>query len=72
MNDNKLLLGVFICITIMACVGILTSESDHEKRMELIEEKRELIQLNEQLDWQKKKIEIDSLLNATDSLIENK
>jgi len=69
MSDNKLLLGIFICITIMTCVGLLTSESDHEKRMKLIEEKKELIELNENLEWQKQKKEVDSLIYVTDSLL---
>lgn len=68
MNDNSVAAIFFICVTIITCVIILTSdnESEHDRRMNLLEEKRRLIQLEQSLDT---KLFIDSMRNVIDSEI---
>lgn len=66
-NNDFTLIVLFICITIITCVGILSTESQHEKRMNLIKEQEALIRIEHGLD---QKLFIDSMKNVVNKEIE--
>ena len=61
MSDNKILAILIISVFSSLSILALTVPSEHDRRMELIEEKKALMQLQTDAEIRKTKIELDSL-----------
>ena len=74
-DNNKIILVLIISFVSFLMFGIvfekLTNKSNHELRMELIEEKKALLELNEKVDFDKSMFEINKFLDSMDLIVDN-
>ena len=61
MKNNTVLVVFIVCVFLTICFGFLIQKDNHDKRMELIEEKRALIELQTTLEIKENFRFIDSL-----------
>ena len=61
MSDNKILAILIISVFTSLSILAISTPSEHDRRMELIEEKRELIQLQKDAEIRQTILEVDSL-----------
>ena len=69
MGTNKLIAIIGVSFFTLIGVSIITEKSEHEKRMELIEEKQELVNLLNQQQIQKGIFETEQMIREIDSML---
>jgi hypothetical protein len=69
MNTNTLIAIIGVSLFTLIGVSIITEKSEHKKRMELIEEKQELVNLLNQQQIQKGIFETEQMIREIDSML---
>ena len=66
MGENRVLMTFTISAFSVLGLLIIFNKSEHERRMELIEEKRALIELQDNAEIRQTQIELDQLIDSID------
>lgn len=66
MGENRVLMTFTISAFSVLGLLIIFNKSEHERRMELIEEKRALIELQDNAEIRQIQIELDQLIDSID------
>ena len=72
MGENRVLMTFTISAFSVLGLLIIFNKSEHERRMELIEEKRALIELQDNAEIRQTQIELDQLIDSINKNLEKK